>query len=195
MATTTLLNAQSTTSSSSLPFKIFSSISIFSALSALSFLSATTFHNTYLTSYTYIISTAFIAIHLILFPFHQSSRNVKVLQSGLIKHIATPAAYFVAFDLYFVPEKTVNGLWLVICIWIDVNALIQITRPVKLVKHLPNFILMVITGRAVDLYGFTTTYWMIMFFCIMVISLMDIYGNKISSPSRNVVVETKCVGV
>ncbi|KAL8095289.1 hypothetical protein AgCh_036666 [Apium graveolens] len=50
--------------------------------------------------------------------------------------------YFAAFDLYLVPEKTVTGLLFVICIWVDVHALIQIIRPVKQVKYLPHLIFM-----------------------------------------------------
>lgn len=178
-----LQRSQSKSSTSSLHFSLLSLISIASAVSALCFFSTTTFYNTYLVSYTYIFPTAFIAFHLILFFYHQNLRNAKILQGGLIKYIATPVMYFAAFDLYFVPEKTVNGLLFVICIWVDVHALIQITRPVKQVKYLFHLIFMVIVDRAMNLYGFTVTYWEIMFFCLMVICVTDIYGNRVSASS------------
>lgn len=181
-----LQRTQSKSLTSSLHFTIFSLISIASALSALSFFSTTTFYKTYLVSYTYIFPTAFIGFHLILFFFHQNLLNAKVLQGGLIKYIATPVMYFAAFDLYFVPEKTVNGLLFVMCIWIDVHALIQIMRPVKQVKYFPHVIFMVIVDRAMNLYGFTITYWEIMFFCLMVICGTDIYGNRVYAASHNV---------
>ncbi|KAK1366038.1 hypothetical protein POM88_041599 [Heracleum sosnowskyi] len=191
MATTTLLNTQSTSSTPSLPLTIFSLISIASALSALSFFSTSTFYNTYLVSYTYFFPSAFIAFHLIFFFFHQNLRNARILQGGLIKYTVTPAMFFGAFDLYFVPEKTVNGLLFVICIWVDVHALIQIVRPVKQVKYLPHLIFMVIVDRAMNLYGFTITYWKIMFFCFIIMCVTDIFGNRIFASSHNEPDETK----
>lgn len=107
-------------------------------------------------------------LHFILFLSHKPIRNARLLREPISKFIATAAAFTFNFFLYFVPEQSLTGLLFVLCLWIDVVAIIQIVRPSSDLK-LVHLILMAIVTRAISLYDFTNRTLLVLFFCFLVL--------------------------
>lgn len=154
------------------------SISIAAAVSACTFLSKTNFYNTHFgNSFLWLFSSTFIALHFFLLSFHNRLKKPKLLHGGFGKYIATPVLFFATCYLHFTPDKSLTGLLFVISLWVDVIAIVQIIRPLTEPKLLQTQLMMAIVSRSMDLYSFTSTYWLIMLFCTIVHYASNIYKD------------------
>lgn len=181
--------------SSSLHFTVLSSISIAAAVSACTFFSKTNFYNTHFgntfgNSFLWLFSSTFIALHFILFFFHNRLKNTKLINGGFGKYITTPVLFFATCYLHVTPDKSLTGLLFVISLWVDVIAILQIIRPLTEPK-LPIQLMMAIVSRSIALYSFTGTYWLIMLFCSIVMYASNIYKDKVAVSSQIMEGDTK----
>lgn len=163
---------------------VLSLISIAASTSALAFFSETNFYYAnfapFGTLFLCFLSSTVIALHFILFFFHQHLKNAKILHGGFRQYIAKPVVFFATLDLYFIPDKSPAGLLFVISLWIDVNVILQIIRPSSK-SYVPNLILTAISSRAIELYGWNNgTCWLIMFFCFVVVYVGSMYEDNVA---------------
>ncbi|KAM7505307.1 hypothetical protein LguiB_004211 [Lonicera macranthoides] len=175
-----MMNQSQTTQSSPQPqpsslvssVKFLFAISIASSTLGLAFLSETNFYNTHFSKFGNFflcqLCSVIFTLHFILFLSHKPIRNARLLRGPISKFTATAASFTFNFFLYLVPEQSLTGLLFVLCLWIDVVAIIQIIRP-SLDLKLVHLILMVIVTRAISLYDFTSRTLLVLFFCFLVL--------------------------